>query len=238
MRVVVALPFTGILAVLYLLAALLLMPLYIAAFTGVFSAAGVELHLGLLLSYLVVLLSLVLSPVNIVLVEYTVRHVLPSLTFEYVYGVPVPIPRIVTMRDRGILALNVGGALVPMLVASSFLIAMGSDALPSLPLIAVAALIIKRMSRVLPTIGVVTPMFVPPLVAAFLSLIYIPISRSDLPLAAYAIGVFGAIIGADVLNLPKILRYRPRFASIGGAGVFDGVYLTGLLAGVLAMALS
>ncbi len=238
MRIIIAFPFTGLLGAFYLFAALVLMPLYIAAFLGVFSAAGLSPHVGLILSYLVVLLSLVLSPVNIVLVEYTVRRVFPSITFEYAYGIPVPVPRVVTLRDRGALALNVGGALVPMAVATAFLLAMGGKAAYTLPLIIAASLIIKRMSRVVPTIGVVTPLFVPPLVAALMSLVFIPISQSELPLAAYVIGVFGAIIGADILNLPKILRYKPKFASIGGAGVFDGIYLTGLLAGVLAMAFS
>jgi Predicted membrane protein len=51
--------------------------------------------------------------------------------------------------------------------------------------------------------------------------------------ATYITAVYGAIIGADVLNMKKVLRHRPPFVSIGGAGVFDGIFLSGVLAVLL-----
>ena len=51
---------------------------------------------------------------------------------------------------------------------------------------------------------------------------------------AYVSGVLGALIGADLLNLPKIPKLGAPVASIGGAGTFDGVFLSGIIAVVLA----
>jgi uncharacterized membrane protein len=46
--------------------------------------------------------------------------------------------------------------------------------------------------------------------------------------------VLGALIGADLLNIPKIPKLGAPVASIGGAGTFDGVFLSGIIAVVLA----
>nr|WP_309544014.1 DUF1614 domain-containing protein [Pyrobaculum aerophilum] len=53
------------------------------------------------------------------------------------------------------------------------------------------------------------------------------------PVATYITAVYGTIIGADVLNIKKVLAYKPPFVSIGGAGVFDGIYLSGVVATAL-----
>jgi uncharacterized membrane protein len=43
----------------------------------------------------------------------------------------------------------------------------------------------------------------------------------------------GTLIGADILNLKKIRNLGAPVASIGGAGTFDGIFLTGILAVIL-----
>ncbi len=47
---------------------------------------------------------------------------------------------------------------------------------------------------------------------------------------AYVSGTLGTLIGADLLNLGKLSQLRVGSASIGGAGTWDGVFLTGILA--------
>jgi len=47
-------------------------------------------------------------------------------------------------------------------------------------------------------------------------------------------GSMGTLIGADLLNLRQFWRLGAPMVSIGGAGTFDGVFLTGILAGLLA----
>jgi uncharacterized membrane protein len=46
---------------------------------------------------------------------------------------------------------------------------------------------------------------------------------------SFVTGVLGVIIGADLLNLGKISRTTARTISIGGAGTFDGIFLTGII---------
>jgi uncharacterized membrane protein len=46
-------------------------------------------------------------------------------------------------------------------------------------------------------------------------------------------GRHGAIIGADLLHLKDFIRTTMGVASIGGAGTFDGIILSGILAAYL-----
>jgi len=58
--------------------------------------------------------------------------------------------------------------------------------------------------------------------------------RDAAPQAAYVAGTLGSLIGADLLNLRRIGNLRAPVVSIGGAGTFDGIFLTGLIAVLLA----
>ena len=51
---------------------------------------------------------------------------------------------------------------------------------------------------------------------------------------AYISGSLGTLIGADLLNLDKLQGLGAPVASIGGAGTFDGVFLTGIAAVLIA----
>jgi uncharacterized membrane protein len=51
---------------------------------------------------------------------------------------------------------------------------------------------------------------------------------------AYMGGVLGTLIGADLNNLGRVADLGAPVVSIGGAGTFDGVFLTGILAVLLA----
>jgi uncharacterized membrane protein len=57
--------------------------------------------------------------------------------------------------------------------------------------------------------------------------------RRAAPLA-YIGGSLGTLIGADLLNLDKVAGLGAPVASIGGAGTFDGIFLTGVLAVLIA----
>ena len=60
------------------------------------------------------------------------------------------------------------------------------------------------------------------------------LSRAHAAPLAYIAGSLGTLIGADLLNLPLITQMEAPVMSIGGAGTFDAIFLTGLLAGLLA----
>lgn len=55
-------------------------------------------------------------------------------------------------------------------------------------------------------------------------------AESVAPAVAFAGGILGTLIGADLLHLKEIQRMSPGVLSIGGAGVFDGIALCGLFA--------
>ena len=50
---------------------------------------------------------------------------------------------------------------------------------------------------------------------------------------AYISGVMGVLIGADLMRLRDVLKMGAPMASIGGAGTFDGIFITGLIAVLL-----
>jgi uncharacterized membrane protein len=53
------------------------------------------------------------------------------------------------------------------------------------------------------------------------------------PPIAFSAGVLGPLIGADLLHLDDIAEIGTGMASIGGAGTFDGIVLSGLVATLL-----
>jgi uncharacterized membrane protein len=60
------------------------------------------------------------------------------------------------------------------------------------------------------------------------------LSRSYAVPLAYISGSLGTLIGADLLNLDKLQGLGAPIASIGGAGTFDGIFLTGIVAVLVA----
>lgn len=166
-------------------------------------------------------------------------------------------PPIVTEE---VLAINVGGAIVPVLF-SAYLISLATTSLPSAFFaVVIVAAVAKLFARPQARVGVTLPAFVPPLVAALSAHALVRLVGADVASAApvaYIGGTLGTLIGADVLNLPRILqgallsdsstgmKYMGQatdgtpasntvIVSIGGAGVFDGIFLTGILAPLLA----
>src|SRR5579863_7388143 len=72
---------------------------------------------------------------------------------------------------------------------------------------------------------------IPPIVALLCALV---LSWRQAGPLAYIGGSMGTLIGADIMNLDKIQGLGAPVASIGGAGTFDGVFLVGIVAVLLA----
>ena len=60
------------------------------------------------------------------------------------------------------------------------------------------------------------------------------LARGDAGVVAYISGAMGTLIGADLMHLKDLRRMGPGVLSIGGAGVYDGIFLAGLIAAFLA----
>ncbi len=133
-----------------------------------------------------------------------------------------------------VIAVNVGGAVIPGLL-SLYLIVRTGQFLRALVAIACVTLVVHRLAYPVPGLGIAVPVFVPPIAAAIVAVV---LSREYAPALAYVGGALGTLIGADLLNLRAIERMGAPVASIGGAGTFDGIFVTGVLAVLLASLVS
>lgn len=80
-------------------------------------------------------------------------------------------------------------------------------------------------------IGIAMPGLFPALLAAVTALLFVP---DRAPPVAFVAGVLGPLIGADLLHLCDIEKIAIGIASIGEAGTFDGIVLSGIVAVYLA----
>jgi uncharacterized membrane protein len=75
------------------------------------------------------------------------------------------------------------------------------------------------------------PGMIPPLMAATSALLFAPEHATPV---AFVAGTFGPLVGADLLHLREIERMETGMVSIDGAGTFDGIILSGIVALYLA----
>ena len=79
--------------------------------------------------------------------------------------------------------------------------------------------------------GIAIPVFVPAIATTLAAL---TLSRTRPAPLAYIAGSLGTLIGADLMNLDKLAELNAPIASIGGAGTFDGIFVTGIVAVLIA----
>jgi uncharacterized membrane protein len=145
------------------------------------------------------------------------------------FGMHYVIPEVIS-RPGTVIAVNVGGAVIPGLL-SVYLYIRNRLWMNGLIAIAVVAAICHWLATPVPGLGIALPVFVPPLSAAAVALV---LSRRKAAPLAYVGGSLGTLIGADLFNLDKVQGLGAPVASIGGAGTFDGIFLTGILAVLIA----
>jgi uncharacterized membrane protein len=145
------------------------------------------------------------------------------------FGMRHVIP-FVTDWPATIVAVNLGGAVIPA-VLSIYLLVKNRLFWQGLLGIVIVTVIVHHVARPVHGMGIAEPIFVPPLVAAAAALL---ISRRFAPALAYISGSMGTLIGADLLNTKNLQGLGAPVVSIGGAGTFDGIFLTGILAVLLA----
>lgn len=145
-----------------------------------------------------------------------------------------------------VVAVNVGGCIVPCLLSAWFLWQMNATGMLGgwLALcVVISALVCYLLARPTPGIGIAIPVLLPPAVAALTAILLTPDMSglaghaSVAPRAAYMAGTLGTLIGADILHLLNRRTWAMLDApllSIGGAGTFDGIFLAGIIAVLLA----
>jgi uncharacterized membrane protein len=171
------------------------------------------------------------SYINIPILKLKTHVPIIKEEFVSLFGVVYRIPQMEYGEATTILAINIGGALIPALVSFYLLWKAASAILYALVGVAVVALVTHVAARPVKGVGIVSPAFIPPIVAA-LSAYLLPSGAPKV--VAYVSGVLGTLIGADLSNLGVIPKLGAPVASIGGAGTFDGVFLSGIIAVLLA----
>ena len=172
--------------------------------------------------------SLIGSYFNLPITVLPGKPVMAGQIIEF-YGMRYVVPTVVSWPGT-VLAVNVGGAVIPTLM-STYLVIRYQLWLKAAIATAVIAFVFHSMATPVPGIGIAVPVFAPVIVTAILAFI---LSREYAAPLAYIGGSMGTLIGADLLNLDKIGGLGAPVASIGGAGTFDGIFLTGILAVLLA----
>ena len=169
-------------------------------------------------------LSLLGSYINIPVAHLPAHRIFTADEIRF-FGITYVIPMIRQARGT-IIAVNVGGAVIPVVLSLYLLVKHRLYALAAIATTCVA-IITFWLARPVPGFGIALPIFVPASVTAIIAL---ALSRRRAAPLAYISGSCGVLIGADLMNLRAVPALGAPIASIGGAGTFDGIYLTGLLA--------
>ncbi len=209
---------------------LLLLSIISLLFVGAIGIAFRQVGFSPQITILILVATFVRSYVNIPLLR--LKAVVPIVREEYVsfFGMVFRVPQFDYEEFTTLVALNVGGALIPTMVSIYLLWKAPSALLYALVGIFIVAAVTHLVARPVKGLGIATPAFIPPLAAALVA--YLLPSGSP-AILAYTSGVLGTLIGADITNLHRIPTLGARIASIGGAGTFDGVFLSGILAVLL-----
>lgn len=195
---------------------------------GLVSIAFEKLGLSSHSAFLLLFMSLIGSMINLPL--FSVKSSPPKdPALPVNYGL-LRLPPIV-FTGKTIIKMNVGGGLVPIMF-SIYLVQHHSLAWWQLVTgICSIAMISYFVSRPVHGIGIGMPVFIAPIAAAIIATL---IAMDNSAPLAYISGTLGVLIGADILRLKNIKAMGLPMASIGGAGTFDGIFLTGIIAVLLA----
>ncbi|MGC1120083.1 MAG: DUF1614 domain-containing protein [Candidatus Methanofastidiosia archaeon] len=219
-----------LLFLLFILIPLLVIMLVINLIDVSFAKLGLPRSLAFFLLFGSLLGSFINIPIKEVETEGEVLRYEPSKRFGWFFPRPVVETRTVTTT----IAANMGGAVVPVLI-SGYLLFQFPRAIPSVVVgTVICVAICHKVARPIAGMGIGMPLFVAPLTSALVAVgLSLVLPGAVRTVVAYASGVLGVLIGADLLNLNKIRSLGAPTASIGGAGTFDGIFLTGILAVLL-----
>lgn len=235
---VFASPFNLIFLIVLVLIGVLLIPLL---FLNIIGSAFTRLGFSAWEAVLIVLLTLAGSFVNIPVTTIQSASIYPPGRFfggrggwllPLVYQVPV-------FTGTTTVAVNLGGAVVPVVISllliSAAVSAAGTGMLLLIGLgVVVVTVITHLLAEPVPGLGITTPFFIPPITAALAGLLLAGGMGWESAVIAYTGGTLGTLFGADLLNWRSYGDLGAPLVSIGGAGTFDGIFLAGVLAVLLA----
>lgn len=154
-----------------------------------------------------------------------IEAIKPPLWLKGVLKFPLP-----EFRGETIIAINIGGGLIPASLSFYLLVFYSPGLMDAIICTGLMTVVCYSFSRPVRGLGIGMPVFIAPLAAALIAL---SISAENAAVLAYISGTLGVIMGADLLRIKDIRKMGTPVASIGGAGTFDGIYITGLVAVLL-----
>ncbi|MGH6674305.1 MAG: DUF1614 domain-containing protein [Xanthobacteraceae bacterium] len=210
----------AILVLIFVLVAILL----VTTLRYAFLSLGVSSSTALLL----LAASLIGSYFNIPVAHLSPERVMSDRVIDF-FGMGYEVP-FVEHWPGTVIAVNIGGAVVPTLVSVYLLFARRLWIRGPIA-VAIVAAILHWVAHPVRGVGIAVPVFWPALVTAIVAIVLAGENAAPL---AYIAGSMGTLIGADLTNLGRVQGLGAPVASIGGAGTFDGIFLTGILAVLLA----
>lgn len=213
----------GLLGLFVIASVILVLVRAVGLVLGAYKSLGVSLGAAIVL----LLGTVIGSFLNIPIADLPNEHVVSGHVIE-LFGMQFAAPD--SHRPGTVLAINVGGAVIPTLTSIYLLITRRLWIKGTVATAAVAVLMHWLATPVAGS-GITVPIFLPAVAAAIIALL---LSRQEMAPLAYIGGGLGTLIGADVTNLSKVPGIGLSMASIGGAGTFDGIFLTSILAVAIA----
>jgi uncharacterized membrane protein len=217
-------------SVFFLFFAILLTVVVIALFVGVSEVAFQRIGFTRFQGALLLIGTFLGSSVNIPLRRVKSRERIVEMEEIQFFWIRYRIPHITMGEVSTLITVNVGGAVIPTIVSLYLLRSHPGELRYALMGVGLTAVVVHLVARKVPGLGITTPAFVPPIAAALSAFLFAPSFPS---VVAYVAGTLGTLIGADLTNLRDIPSLGAPVASIGGAGTFDGVFLSGLIAVLL-----
>ena len=202
-------------------------------FVDIMSVALEKLAIAPTLAPFIVLLMFVGSLINIPLL----RESIPGKLLHHplsIWGLERHWPKLQQQVTEKVIAINVGGFVVPMLLVVYEVLLIWTrypqTLLPLAMAVLINILLCYSLARPIPQVGITLPALIPGMIAAISAMLLAPNMAAPV---AFCAGVLGPVIGADLMYLNKIRETQVGMASIGGAGTFDGIVISGLVAVLL-----
>jgi uncharacterized membrane protein len=195
---------------------------------GVFSYAYEKMGIGRRHILAILMLSLLGSTINIPIAQLPVKNIVKPRTVNY-FGVLYVVPEVERLEETTI-AVNLGGAVIPTAL-SLYLLFKKKLFVQAAIGVTIMTLVVHWLATPVKGVGIAMPWLMPPVMAALTAWL---ISRENTAPLAYISGSMGCLLGADILNLHRIAELGSPMVSIGGAGISDGIFLTGIIAVLLA----
>jgi len=223
-----------ILTWLSLLLAALLVLLFPLLFSEFMLAGLAKLHIGPEAAMVLIIAIIVGGMINVPVKRIIRQEDIVAHPFA-VFGLRGAWPALQRVRRETVIAVNLGGCVIPTVLAIYQLAYLLATEPPTVGVTVVVCAVNTAVcyfaARPEPGVGIVMPGLLSPLVAAALASVLAP---EQAPPVAFIAGISGPLIGADLLHLKDLRNIAVGVASIGGAGTFDGIVLSGIVAAYLA----